>query len=1147
MDNKALISVVIPAYNAEHYIGRTIDSVLAQTYKNLQILVVDDASTDATVSILRAYNDPRLELVLLGENGNLCNARNEALTRVRGEYVAFLDSDDLWRPEKLEKQLAFLESNPSYGACFTWADIIDENDVPRALDDEDVRWLYHAFRQENRSQAQWLMRLLTEGNCFVCSSVLIRTGIVEKLGMQNVSLLQMQDYEYWVRLLSVCPVHILCGELTSYRRKRDNDSLSANNPESNIRSRNEEVFICTHFFDYISDELFSQLFREQFRCKDSFTHEELECERAFLLEKAYCAPEPAMARLQQLLGSWETAKLLKEKYGYNQRVFYSENARRRYFDRAFQYRLEDEKRINEQLLYGKDEELRQKDEELRHRDEELRHRDEELHRRENELAAVKQEKNSLNQALYQMQNSRRWRIATMLTAILRFFIPIGSKRALACRLLWTLVRHPVIFLRNLKPAKIKKFFAMLRRGDIEGIGREIKHCVSPNAAMFVTQVMLPDVLPVHSGRSRVSDYPVIRVPQWQSPRVSVIIPVYNQFEYTYNCVASIVKNSGEISYELIIANDCSTDLTTQIDRILPGVRCVTNEKNLRFLLNCNNAAKYARGEYVLFLNNDTQVMENWLAPLVSLMESGERVGLVGSKLIYPDGRLQEAGGILWKDGSAWNFGHGQNPELPEFNYVKPVDYISGASIMLPRALWEEIGGFDESFAPAYCEDSDLAFTVQKMGYQVLYQPQSVVVHFEGVSNGTDTSTGLKHYQVVNQQKFREKWKDELDKHPENGQDVFYARDRSYGKKTVLVIDHYVPTFDQDAGSRTVFQYLKLFVSKGYNVKFIGDNFQRSEPYTTVLQQMGIEVLYGPEYAYGWQDWIRRNAPYIGYAFVNRPHIAPKYIDALREYTGARIIYYGHDLCFLREMRESELTGDEKLRQSALAWKEKELAVMSKADMAYYPSYVEVEEIHRIDPGIKVKAIPAYLFENVEWEGYDFDARRDIMFIGGFNHRPNVDAALWAAEEILPRLLERLPDVKIHVLGSHPPKEVLDLQNEHFIVECFVTDEQLQNFYRESRISLVPLRYGAGIKGKVIEAMRYGTPVVTTPIGAEGIADAGEVAAIQETAEGIAACIASLYSDASRLTEMSRRSIEYVKENFSNQNAVNVIAPEFDME
>lgn len=1119
MDNKALVSVIIPAYNVQQYIARTVNSVLAQTHEHMQIIVVDDASTDGTADVLKSFDDPRIELVLLAQNGNVSNARNEGLTRARGDYVAFLDSDDLWKPEKLEKQLDFLEKHPSYGACFTWTDIIDENDALRLPEeDEDVAWHYRAFRQENRSQAQWLMRLLTEGNCFMCGSALMRTEIVKQVGMQNVSLLQMQDFEYWLRLLSVCPIYVLCEELVSFRRRRVNTSLSANNPKSYIRSRNEEVYICTRFFDHMSDELFSRLFREQFRKPDSATHEELECERAFLLEKAYCAPEPALEKLQQLLSSWETAKLLREKYGYSQQDFYTANAGRRYFDRAFRHSLEEEKRETSQLL-------RQKT---------------------NELAAVKQEKNSLSQALYQMQNSRRWRTSSKLAVVLRFFIPVNSKRALVCRLLWTLLRHPLVFLRNLKPAKMRKFFSMLRRGDIEGIGREIKRCVSPGDALFTTALTPPVVLSLRSGSSA-SDYPVIRVPQWQSPQVSVIIPVYNQFEYTYNCVASIVKNSGEVSYELIIANDCSTDLTTQIENILPGVRCVTNEKNLRFLLNCNNAAKYARGKYVLFLNNDTQVMENWLAPLVSLMESGERVGLVGSKLIYPDGRLQEAGGILWKDGSAWNYGHGRNPELPEFNYVKPVDYISGASIMLPRALWEEIGGFDEGFAPAYCEDSDLAFTVRKMGYQVLYQPQSVVVHFEGVSNGTDTSTGLKHYQVVNQQKFREKWKDELDRHPENGQNVFCARDRSYGKKTVLVVDHYVPTFDQDAGSRTVFQYLKLFVSRGYNVKFIGDNFQRGEPYTGVLQQMGIEVLYGPEYAYGWQDWIRQNAAHIGYAFVNRPHIAPRYIDVLREYTAARIIYYGHDLCFLREMRESELTGDEKLRQSALDWKKKELAVMRKADMAYYPSYVEVEEIHKIDPAIRVKAIPAYLFEDVEWEGYDFDGRRDIIFIGGFNHRPNVDAAVWTAKEILPRLLERLPEVKIHVLGSHPPREVLELQNEHFIVEGFVTDDQLQNFYRRSRISLVPLRYGAGIKGKVIEALRYGTPVVTTPIGAEGIEDAERVTAVRETAEDMAACIASLYNDAGRLTEMSRRSIDYIRENFSNQNAVNVIGPEFDME
>lgn len=1146
MENKALVSVIIPAYNARQYIARTIDSVLAQTYEKMQIIVVDDASTDATADVVRSYDDPRLELITLDKNGGVSNARNEGLSHVKGEYVAFLDSDDLWKPEKLEKQLAFMEQTPSYGACFTWSDIIDENDLPRTSDDdEDVRWLYNALRQENRTQAQWLIYLLTMGNCFMCSSVLMRTAAVKKTGMQNVSLLQFQDYEYWVRLLSNFPIQVLCEELVSYRRKRINDSLSANNPGTYARSRNEEIYVCTHFFDSMSDEQFVRLFRDQFRCSDSTTHEELECEQAFLLERAYCAPEPSMIKLQLLLSNWETAKLLKTKYGFDQNMFYEKNVERRYFDRSFQHQLEEEKGINEHQLGLKEEELRCKNEELLHKSEALRQREDELRHSRNELSAVKQEKAGLNQALYQMQNSRRWRAATKLATFLRFLVPINSRRALFCRLLWTLVRHPVIFLHNLRPTKIKKFFSMLRRGEIEGIGKEIKCRVSPEAAGSITALKLPEVMPLRRGCS-ISDYPVIRIPQWHTPKVSIIIPVYNQFEYTYNCVASIVKNSGDVSYELIIANDCSADLTTQIDRILLGLRCVTNEKNLRFLLNCNNAAKYARGEYVLFLNNDTQVMENWLAPLVSLMESGDRVGMVGSKLIYPDGKLQEAGGILWKDGTAWNFGHGKNPELPEFNYVKPVDYISGAAIMLPRALWEEIGGFDERFVPAYCEDSDLAFAVRKAGYQVLYQPQSVVVHFEGVSNGTDTSTGLKHYQVLNQQKFYEKWRFELDKHPENGQNVFCARDRSYGKKTMLVVDHYVPTFDQDAGSRTVFQYLKLFVAKGFNVKFIGDNFYRSEPYTSVLQQMGIEVLYGPEYANGWQNWIRENAGHIQYAFVNRPHIASKYIDVLREYTNARIIYYGHDLCFLREMRESELNGDEKLRQSALNWREKELAVMRKADMAYYPSYVEVDEIHKIDPTIKVKAIPAYLFENVEWEGYDFENRRDIMFIGGFNHRPNVDAAIWTAKEILPKLLKLLPDIRIHVLGSHPPREVLELESKHFIVEGFVTDEQLQNFYHRSRISLVPLRYGAGIKGKVIEAMRYGTPVVTTPSGAEGIIDAEKVTAVWETAEDIAACIASLYTDADRLTEMSRRSVEYVKENFSNQNAENVIAPEFNI-
>ena len=772
-----------------------------------------------------------------------------------------------------------------------------------------------------------------------------------------------------------------------------------------------------------------------------------------------------------------------------------------------------------------------------------------ISQKEGECQQLRDKENRYLNEIAALHNSRAFRLGNIFAKVARIFIPKGSKRALFAKILVTCIKHPKKFLKQINMRNIRLMLKLLRKGDLEGIKWRMGNQITGIHLPPSIDVVPPDVVRVDMETEKnktAKDYPVLSVPQWENPHVSIVIPVYNQFAYTYYCVQSILKNSGDISYEILIADDCSTDLTTEIEQIIPGVKLITTEKNVRFILNCNNAAKYATGKYILFLNNDTQVMENWLEPLVTLIESAEDIGMVGSKLIYPDGCLQEAGGILWKDGSAWNFGNCQNPQLPEFNYVKEVDYISGAAIMTYRSLWEEIGGFDELFVPAYCDDSDLAFTIRKMGYRVMYQPKSVVVHFEGVSNGTDTSSGQKAYQVVNRKKFYEKWKAELDKHPENAANVFQARDRSYGKKTLLMVDHYVPTFDKDAGSRTVYQYLKLFVKLGFNVKFIGDNFYQEEPYTSVLQQMGIEVLYGPYYAQNWENWVRQNGEYIDYVFLNRPHIAPKYVECIRKYTNARIVYYGHDLAFLREMREYQVTGNAEHKQASQDWKSRELKMMRSADMAYYPSYVEVDEIHSIDPSVKVKAIPAYLFESVQWEGYDFDNRKDIMFIGGFGHRPNVDAVKWLAKEIYPELMKLLPDVKIHILGSNAPREVQDLASDNFIIEGFVTDEQLEQFYKNCRISLVPLRYGAGIKGKVVEAMRYGIPVVTTTTGAEGIPDAQNALLIEDDAKMLAQKLAKLYVDEKRLTEMSRNCIDYVRNNYSFENAVEIIAPEFDL-
>lgn len=748
--------------------------------------------------------------------------------------------------------------------------------------------------------------------------------------------------------------------------------------------------------------------------------------------------------------------------------------------------------------------------------------------------------------LERIKDSRSWRFMCYVWRLRDLLIPKGSRRRLFGKMLVKFIKHPIRFLSKCTPKRIGRFFTVLRQGGAKAVAQKLDDCLMGTAHIEVHPLCIETAATVE--RQTVEDYAHLCVPNSENPLVSIVIPVYNQFAYTHACVSSILNNSGEIPYEIIVADDCSTDLTEKIDQIVTGLHTIHNKENLRFLLNCNNAAKQARGKYILFLNNDTQVQADWLAPLVTLMEKDDSIGMTGSKLVYPDGRLQEAGGILWKDGSAWNYGNRADSNAPEYNYVKEVDYISGASICVRKALWEEIGGFDEQFAPAYCEDSDLAFEVRRRGYKVLYQPLSVVVHFEGVSNGTDTSSGQKAYQVVNQEKFYEKWKDVLTKeHFPNGENAFQARDRSYGKKTVLMIDHYVPQYDKDAGSRTVFQYINLFVALGFNVKFIGDNFYQHEPYTKTLQQMGVEVLYGADMAKNWEKWIKENAERIDYAFLNRPHIAIKYIDFLRKHTNARVVYYGHDLAFLRGMREYEVTGNNDFLRDAQEWKEKELTLMQKADMSYYPSCVEVEEIHRIAPEVRVKAIPAYLFGNVEWAGYDFEKRNGLMFIGGFGHRPNVDAVKWLAQEVMPRLEKSNPSIVIYILGSNPPKDVLELQSNSLRIIGFVSDEELLHYYSKCRMVIVPLRYGAGIKGKVVEAMRYGVPVLTTSVGAEGITGAENILAMADSAEEFAKKIATLYGCKDVLVDMSEKEVVYVQKYFSPNNAVQAIKEEFGLE
>ncbi len=628
-------------------------------------------------------------------------------------------------------------------------------------------------------------------------------------------------------------------------------------------------------------------------------------------------------------------------------------------------------------------------------------------------------------------------------------------------------------------------------------------------------------------------------PSFENPLVSIIIPAYNNWDYNYKCLKSIFDNTYGVSYEIIFADDCSTDETKNISEYVKNINIVRNKDNLMFLRNCNNAADQARGKYVLFLNNDTQVQQGWLNSLVDLAESDDEIGLVGSKLVYPDGRLQEAGGIIWNDASGWNYGIFNDPDLSEFNYVKEVDYVSGACIMVRKDLWDEIGGFDERFAPAYFEDTDLAFEIRNKGYKVMYQPESVVVHFEGVSHGTDETKGVKKNQVKNRKKFVEKWQDVLDEtHFPNGECVFYARDKTRDKKTVVFVNDIVPTYDKDAGSRSVYQYIKFFVDEGFNVKFIPDNFYPQQLYTSILEQMGVEVLYSNYYKNNWKKWVRNNSEFIDYFFLNRPHIAVKYVDFLRSNTDAKLIYYGHDLHYLRHKREYDVTGDERFLREAERFKKIEEELFSKVDKAFYFSDAEVKLLNQDYPDLDAETIPLFIFDEFNDESFNPSERNDLLFLGGFNHNPNVDAMLWFVNEIFPEVLKNIPDVKLYIVGSKPPKEIKNLASDNVIVTGYVTDKELNNYFNKCKLFVCPLRYGAGIKGKIIQSMHSGLPVITTDTGNEGINCKDLLVADNE--KSFAKLINQYYNNNDLLNKNSKKIKKYIKKNFSKNEVKEIL-------
>ncbi len=623
------------------------------------------------------------------------------------------------------------------------------------------------------------------------------------------------------------------------------------------------------------------------------------------------------------------------------------------------------------------------------------------------------------------------------------------------------------------------------------------------------------------------------------PLISIIILGFNKVEYSKKCLLSVLKNTRYENYEIIFLDNASSDETsTIIQSFGRKVLYLRSNVNLGFVKGNNFASERAKGEYLVFLNNDTEVKSEWLNSLYNTFVFHPDAGAVGSKLLYPDGTLQEAGGVIFNDATGWNFGRGDSPLSHLYDFTREVDYCSGASLMVKTDLFEKLGGFDEQFAPAYYEDTDLCFSIRKSGYKVYYCHASHVIHYEGITAGTDLSKGFKKYQTINRPKFINKWKKELTKqYPPNPELKLRFFNRNKAKR-ILIIDDIPPLPNQAAGALRHYHTLKQMLELGYQVTYVhlmGQKYFGTEnfEYFHEFKMKGVEFIWF-NYEYWWEfrkttkikktlknliesvGLKQRNFDYIYIVFW---YIAEYFIDFIRaEIPDTPILIDTMDIHFLREIREAEIKKDSYLLSAAKENKKRELQIYQKADCI---TTVTMQDRDILRKEIPDKAI--FILTDVHdpiKNVRPFGDRKDLLFVGNFNHKPNEDAVFYFVEKIFPAIKAQLPDIKFYVVGANPSPKLQSLANKSIIVTGWVP--KIEPYLEKCRISVVPLRFGAGNKGKVAQSLSFGVPIVTTSIGAEGMGIQNRKhALISDSADEFAKLVVELYTNKQLWEKLSR--------------------------
>jgi GT2 family glycosyltransferase len=630
-----------------------------------------------------------------------------------------------------------------------------------------------------------------------------------------------------------------------------------------------------------------------------------------------------------------------------------------------------------------------------------------------------------------------------------------------------------------------------------------------------------------------------------NPDCSIIIPVYKNYLMTLQCICSVYLAKDDTSIEVIIVDDCSPEhLNIPLSKF--NIKVIRNETNLGFVGSCNAGAAEAKGRKLIFLNNDTIVMNNWLYTLSKHLDNPE-VGIAGSMLLYPDGSLQEAGGCMWHDGNGLNYGRNDNPNDPKFNFTREVDYCSGASLAIQASLFKSLGGFDTLFSPGYYEDTDLCFKARSSGLKVIYEPKSKVIHLEGKSSENMAQGGMKRHQEINKERFKERWADDLVNYTKPHENRFYANRKKKAK--LLILDSYLPTPDKDSGSNDLFLSIQLLNKFDYEITFMPTwEIGYSTRYLGMLEGMGVRVC-PQDYQYHCPEWIKSLHNEFDIALILRYDNYHRFSQIVKEANRSlKIVYDTVDLHFIREEREAKTIYGNVDEQHINNIREAEINAINDADHSFVRSAYELRLLcadHSVNPE-KVSVLPICRPINRPLKSYK--DRSNIVFIGGFKHSPNVDCIRYFLNTIFPIIYSREPSICLTIAGSHPELLVESIDNfSHPNVSIKGYVEDLDTLFEGHRISIAPLRYGAGTKGKVISSLCHGIPCVVTSVACEGMIGVENDIhlAIRDNPNEFADKCIEIYNNEHLWNSISQNAVNYAEQHASLSTMEQALLTQFE--